>query len=105
MKYRIYYGDGSMFSGAECDAIHAPRLDVQVIWIENPKRSDGGGIVTGRDFYIYKGGRWFGCDQAGFWDYQFHYEGPKAVIFGRTMPSEEAYNNLVQKALKEKLGV
>ncbi len=103
--WRVYYGDGSTYAGDDEDAPHAPRLDVQVIWIENPKRSEGGGIVTGRDFYIYKGDRWWGCDAAGFWDYQYHHEGQLATIFGRTMPSEDAYNDLVQRALKEKLGV
>lgn len=105
MKWCIYYGDGSTYCGSDEDACNAPVLDVQVIWIENPKRSAGGGIVTGRGFYTYKGGRWWGCDDAGFWDYMFHYQGQKAVIFGRTMPSEEDYNDIVQRALRERLGV
>ncbi len=102
MRSCIYYGDGSVYNG---DPVYAPRLDVQVIWNENPKRSEGGGIVTGRDFYVYKEGKWWGCDAAGYWDYVFHYEAPLVAIFGRTMPSEDAYNDLVQRAIKEKLGV
>lgn len=106
MRWRIYYGDGSAYAGQTLeDAIHAPRLDVQVIWIENPKRSQGGGIVKGRDFYVYKSDRWWGCDTAGYWDYVFHYEPPLAVIFGRTMGTEDAYNDIRLRALKEKLGV
>ena len=104
-KWRIYYGDGSAYSGStEKEAINAPTINVQVIWIENPKRSQGGGIVTGRDMYLYKSDRWFGCDEAGFYDYLFHYPGPKAVLFGRTMGREEDYNEIVQKAIREKLG-
>ena len=104
--WRIYYGDGSTHSGGTLeDAQWAPALDVQVIWIENPKRSQKGGIVCKRDTYLYRGDRWWGCDERGYQDYMSYYKGPKAAIFGRTMDKEEDYNDLVQRALKEKLGV
>jgi len=105
MKWRIYYDDGGTCLGStDQDALQAPTIGVQVIWNENPKRSRKGGIATGRDMYLYKGGKWWGCDEAGFWDYQFHWTGPKAVLFGRTMPTWEEYNEIVQRAIKEQLG-
>ena len=104
--WRIYYADGLTCSGStDKDALNAPTTGVQVIWNENPKRSQGGGIATGRDMYLYKGGKWWGCDEAGFYDYLFHYPDAKVVLFGRTMGREEDYNEIVQRAIREKLGV
>ncbi len=103
MAWRIYYDDGSAYPGStDQDAVKAPTIGVQVIWNEGPKSS---GIIHGRDMYTYKGGKWWTCDQPGFYDYMFHYPGPKAVLFGRTMPTWEEYNDIVQKAKREKLGV
>lgn len=105
MRWRIYYGDGTTCNGETLDeAMWAPRLNVQVIWNENPKGSEGGGIVHKRDYYIYKDGRWWGCNEDGYRDYKYHHMGPTATIYGRTV-SDDAYNDLVQRALKEKLGV
>jgi len=106
VKWRVYYGNGDTYFGqTDEDAINAPAMDVQVIWIENPKRSRGGGIVTARDMYLYKEGRWWGCDAAGFYDYMFTWQGSKQVLFGRTMAREEDYNAIVTRAIKERLGV
>ncbi len=106
MQWRIYYGDGSCYAGSSVeDAVYAPTLNVQVIWIENPKRSEDGGIVCDRDYYLFKDTRWFGCNEAGYYDYLYHYKGPKAIIFGRTLEVEEDYNALVLRAKREKLGV
>ena len=54
--------------------------------------------------YLYKGGKWWGCDEAGFWDYLFNYPDIKVILFGRTMPTWEEYNDIVQRAIREKLG-
>ena len=105
MAWRIYYEDGSTYLGStDQNALDAPTVGVQVIWNANPKRSQGGGIVTGRDMYLYKQGQWWGCDQAGFYDYLYFWQEPKAVLFGRTMSSEDDYNEIVQKAIRERLG-
>ncbi len=99
MRWRIYYDDGSTYEGeSEEDAVKAPPLGVQVIYVDN-------GVTTGRDMYLWKGGRFWGCDEAGMWDYLFNYPEPKKILFGRTMPTWEEYNEILQRAIREKLGV
>jgi hypothetical protein len=54
--FRIYYGDGSTYSG---DPFFAPRLDVQVIAqrADNPR---GRILSHGKDFYYWQ-------DKEGWW--------------------------------------
>ncbi len=99
-RFRIYYGDGSTYSG---DPFHAPPSNVQVIVLENPDRSNGQGLVLSlppRDTYFYSQDRWWSCDQAGMYDYLLHHVGPKAILFGRTI-SDDGYNAIVQRAKVE----
>jgi hypothetical protein len=105
MKWRIYYADDSTYEGStEKDAIKATAYGVEVIAIENSYRETGFGIVTGRDAYLYKDGRFWGCDEAGIWDHLYFYPGIKVILFGRTIDTDD-YDKLVARALKEGLGV
>jgi hypothetical protein len=104
LRWCIYYGDGSIYAGStDEEAYNAKAYDVQVIVIENPDRAEGFGIVTGRDAYLYKNGRFWGCDEAGVFDYLYHHPGPKQIVFGTTIDSD-TYNATVARALREGLG-
>lgn len=96
MKYRIYYDDGSTFTG---DPFYAPTTGVQVIAIEfdNDK---GFALMHSKDAYYYRDGEWYGCDQAGLWDYLLQHKGPKAILLGRTMRND-AFWAIVERAGKE----
>ena len=102
MKFRVYYGDGSTYSG---DPFEAPRCNVQAIVNENPASPQGFDVCTGSksDYYIWRDGQWWDCDEAGMWDYLLLLTGPKSILFGRTMRNEE-YWAIVARAQKEGLG-
>ena len=104
MKWRIYYADRPPYAGStDEEAYKAQAYGVQAIAIENPARSKGFGIVTKDDAYLYKNGRFWGCDSAGVWDHLYFYPGPKQILFGRTIDEDE-YNAIATRAIKEGLG-
>ena len=97
IRFRIYYGDGSTYSG---DPYLAPQTGVQVVAQENRKR-----LISGKDAYCWKPeSGWHGCDTLGMWDYLFSYRGPKAVLFGREMQRDEDFFALRRRATAEGLG-
>ena len=100
MKFRIYYGDGSTYSG---DPYDAPRTNVQAVVNEESSSPTGFAVRTNGQVYVWRDERWFDCDQFGMWDYLMLSTGPKAVLFGRTMRNDE-YWATVAKAQKEGLG-
>ncbi len=42
---------------------------------------------------------WSAADEPGFWDYLFQ-QGPKTVLFGRTMANDSAFHEIVKRAEK-----
>ncbi len=103
MKFRIYYADGSTYSG---DPYYVnPPTGVQVIATEEPAAALGYVLTTSKDAFYYKEGRWWGCDEMGLFDYLMQYVGPKAVLFGRTMSRNEDYWAIVTRAKKEGINV
>ncbi len=97
MRFRIYYGDGSTYSG---DPYLAPQTGVQVVAQENRTAP-----MSGKDAYYWKPeSGWHGCDVLGMWDYLFSYRGPKAILFGREMQRDEDFWSLRQRAKVEGLG-
>lgn len=103
MRFRIYYGDDSTYSG---DPFYAPPTNVQTIAMEDPGAARGHRLVTEspRDAYYYREGMWWSCDEMGLWDYMFEHIGPKAVLFGRTMTRSEDYWAIVNRAKAEGFG-
>ena len=95
--YRIYYADGTTYSG---DPSGAPAWGVLVIVETDPEH--GRRLVTGKDYYIRDGelgrtssatafdGRWWSVDQIGMLDYLAR-PGWKRVLFGRTVGNEAWY--------------
>jgi hypothetical protein len=99
--FRIYYDDGTTFEGKdEADAINAPACGVQIIAMENPAKSKGFGVLKSRDMYIWKQDRFWACDESGFWDYMFHQQGNRIVLFGRTV-DDDNYNKIAARAINE----
>ncbi len=60
MDVKIYYGDGSVFSGDSLD-IEKP-VDVQVIRCRDP-HTGGFQLIHGRNWYLFKEGRWIGVPE------------------------------------------
>lgn len=103
-RWRVYYDDIEPVAGSSDAEAYALRTTgVQCIAVENPARVTGWGIVTGRDAYLYREGRFWACDQAGVWDHLYFYEGPKCILFGRTIPTKQ-YDKIMARATKEGLG-
>lgn len=109
MRWRIYYGDGSVYSEQDGSPFEAPTTNVQVIAQSDTSSATGRILIhtrlTGEGYYCWRddGYGWDNHDQAGFFDYLFNYRGPKAVIFGRTILTEK-YLAIVGRAAAEGLG-
>lgn len=90
-RWKLWYSDGSSYSELDGPPERAPAFGVQVITQQNEE--------TGRynqcmdDFYVWRKGRWFGCDKIGLIDYLAH-EAPCIVRFGRTEPNDVFYRIL-----------
>ncbi len=96
-RFRIYYGDGSTYSG---DPYFAPPAGVQVVAQENRKYPMSGKHA----YYWLPESGWHACDEAGMWDHWLMYRGPKAVIFGREMERDEEFWEIVTRARREGVG-
>ncbi len=80
LRWRVWYDDGSSFSDLEGEPHEAPGRGVQVVVQADPRTGRRG--ISGADYYIWKGDRWFGVDLFGLWDY-LSATGLKVVKFGR----------------------
>jgi len=90
MKWKIYYGDGSIFSDQDGSPWSAPGFDVQVIVMAS--KDHGWMTQAGDDYYVWdcRGGvtRWWGVDKFGLWEYLFVTPGFKCALAGKTTTSE-----------------
>lgn len=116
MPFRIYYGDGATYDG---DPFLAPTVNVQAIQVtaDTPR---GWGLIHSTPYYCWFGDGsawagggaasslsgeefgWQGCDEAGKWDYAFHYLGPQKILFGRTL-HDAVYRAIMRRATTEPL--
>ena len=98
MRFRIYYGDGTTYSG---DPFLAPSSGVQAVAVEE---GDGFVIRAGKDHYCWKEDNgWIGTDGPGREDYLTFNEGPCKALNGRTIRND-AYFAVVTRVTKEGLG-
>ena len=96
MIWRIYYGDGSVYSDE--DGSNPPPRNVQVI-ISN---DDGHiSVAHSRDFYVKYPGYWDGVDWFGLFDYLMMQLPETLVLFGRTIANEQ-YLELYHRAIEER---
>lgn len=91
MNFKIYYSDGSTYSG---DPLKAPGIGVVIIVQKDDVA--GRSFCMAKDYYVWDGGFWRGCDLFGLWDYIFVMNGPKAIS-GRSVPNEK-YQEIYQIA-------
>lgn len=100
MRWRLYYGDGTTYSG---DPFYAPPVNAQVLVRENSSER-GFSVNYGKFAYFWRPDvGWNACDEAGLWDYLMLYCGPKAIVFGRVLRDEEFWET-VKRAMREGLG-
>lgn len=86
--WRIYYGDGSVFTDADGSPSDAPRENVQIIVTQDD--AVGYRICTTLDFFIFDPGRggWRETNQWGMYDHLVHCPQP-LVLMGRFMPNDQ----------------
>jgi hypothetical protein len=101
VKWRIYYGDGSIFDSSQGNPEDAPPDNVQIVVDRDPEV--GRVLLTSfAGFYWFEAGRWFAClDQQGYglFDY-LRRPGLKIVKFGRTMETE-AFREIYARAAQD----
>lgn len=86
--WRIYYGDGSVFSSDDGSAFEAPRANVQVIVESDPRV--GWRWISGYDYFVLDPGRggWRETNEFGLYDYLQRAKQP-LVLFGRWLSDDE----------------
>jgi len=60
--WKIYYGNGDTFSDKDGDPWESPKVDVQVIAVQDPEV--GRRFMFRHSYYIYKDDGWLGVDDA-----------------------------------------
>ncbi len=103
MKFRIYYGDGSAYSGETTeDAFKAPTVDGQVVVQQHPESTGGYYLCHETGYYVWvDDSMWQAVDKIGYVDYLMRQGIPKYVVFGRSMGSTEAFERLLRRAVEE----
>jgi hypothetical protein len=99
-KWKIFYGDGSVFDESCGTAESAPSHDVQVIVSSHP---DYGRVLLRRwDWYYLNDGEWFGSDIHGLLDQLLHdtKNQIKAVKQGRVLSTPD-YEAIVRSARED----
>jgi hypothetical protein len=96
--WRIYYGDGRVFTDADGSPFDAPRVDVQVI-----VQQKGGDYerVCGRDHFYWEPerGGWCNSDIFGAMDHLIRSK-HQCLLFGRQM-SDEGYRQVHMRMLRD----
>lgn len=98
MKFRIYYAD-SAYSG---DPFLAPPAGVLAV-AQGADAPAGFVVIQGKDYYVWRDGRWDGTDTGGLWDYLLIGTGPKYVLCGRSV-RDEVFWAAVGRAATEGVG-
>lgn len=98
-RWRIYYGDGTVFTDHDGVAFAAPALNVQMIAVADDDH--GWYLCRSSDYYWYlpESDAWQGGDTFGLWDYLAQ-PGAKRVMFGRTI-GNDAFSAILTRAYDE----
>ena len=96
-NWRLYYGDGSVFSNEDGEPQDAPCTNVMcaAYYDEDNRRR----LAHSADYYFYKDGKWYGIDLFGLWDY-LSLPGLKTVKFGRLI-GDLQYRAVMSKAMND----
>ena len=83
IDWKIYYGDGSVFTNLDGEPQDAPCGNVQrIAYYDADGRRK---FCHDKDYYIYENNCWYAVDMIGFLQYMSD-PGFKIVKFGRMMP-------------------
>lgn len=103
-RWRIYYGDDTVFSSDDGTPFDAPTLNIQVIAQEDPDATGGRILIHGHNVYFWlDDGGWHGADRWGVDQYLFTQGIPKYLVFGTTM-NTKAFMRIRDRASREGLG-
>jgi len=101
MRWRIYYEDGSVYSGqTEADVMGAPTKSAQITKMEVPDAPRGFSLKHGGDFHCWVDSHWSARDRDGMIDYILHQEGPMKILMGRAI-YDETYQSICREAVKD----
>jgi len=100
MKWRIYYGDGTAFSDRDGSPFQAPPAGVIVIAFTEGEKTK---LAHSKDYYLWREDGWYQADMGGLWGYLLLSTGPKYVLAGRTIRTDE-YLKIVSRAVREGVG-
>ena len=101
--WRIYFGDGATFTCPDDGGLSdAPTRDVQAVVYRSPDpdHQTGRVVIHRFDYYWFEEPDWFGGDLFGLFDYLAR-PGLKRVLFGRTMPNDRIYQDLILRACND----
>ena len=93
IQWKIWYGDGSIFSNKDGKPEEAPSGDIQIIVVKDEVTIRG--FLQGFDYYWFEGGFWSGGDIFGLYDYLLR---EQKVKFGRMIPNTIVFHKLLEKA-------
>lgn len=98
-RWRIYYGDGSVYDNGMGSAYDAPAVNVQAVVISD--RDHGWYCCRSDDFYWYlpEEDRWYSGERFGLFDYLTQ-PGMKKALFGRSIPDWE-YQRILDIAMND----
>lgn len=99
--YRIYYADGSTYSGAP-EA--APRRNVIGVATKKPDGKLGLQYGDPRQYYVWHDGGWIGTDLPGLFDYLGVPGEWTVVLQTRSLQRDSDYWNIVQRMQLEGAG-
>jgi hypothetical protein len=97
--WRVYYGDGSVYTSEDGSALEAPRVNVQVIAQEDP--SMGWELLSEADYYYFEPEtrNWYIADLFTVWDVLIRSRQP-LIMFGR-MVTEDEFREIVLRVLDD----
>ena len=95
MRWRIYYGDGSVFSDADGSPEDAPAANIQIIVQDDPVV--GRYLLSQKDYYFFREGQWYGSDLFGMIE---HFQLTGELKTGRSV-SNEQYDAIQKRAIED----
>ena len=96
VQFKIYYADGTTFTGSP---FNAPALNV--ILILERSKDNGRRVVSGGDYFVWgtKAERWWSVDRPGMFQYLCDL-GPRRVLLGR-MVDNDIWNGTWRTAMSD----
>lgn len=102
LQWRIWYADGSTFSNLEGEPWEAPANRVLLIRQRDPQATGGTSRVQGKDYYLWKNGKWLEVTYDALIFYWFieKFDHPRACLAGE-MVDNDAWVSIVKAAMAD----